>query len=42
MIQKWMYSLRTKVNWNFWDMIKIHLIMINNENIFTMYFHDIL
>ena len=37
MIQKRSCILSTKVNWNFHGMIKIHLIMINNVNIFTMY-----
>ena len=30
MIQKRLYSLRTKVSWNFYDMIKILLIIKNN------------
>ena len=37
MIQKGSYSLSNKVNWNFYDNIEIHLIMINNVNIFTTY-----
>ena len=37
MNQKISCSLNTTVNWNFYDMIKIRLIMVNNVNIFTMY-----
>ena len=37
MIQKRSYSLRTNVNWHFDEMVKIHLIMINNVNFFTVY-----
>ena len=37
MFQKRSCSLSTKANWNFYDMVKIQLIMINNVNIFTMY-----
>ena len=37
MIQKRSCSLSTKVNWNFYAMIKIRIIMINNANIFTIY-----
>ena len=37
MIQKRSYSLSTNVNWHFDEMVKIHLIMINNVNFFTIY-----
>ena len=37
MIQKRLWSLSTKVHWNFYDMINICLIMENNVNIFTIY-----
>ena len=37
MTQKRSCSLSPKVNWNFYDMIKIRLIMIRNVNIFTIY-----
>ena len=38
MIQKRLSNISTKdkVNWNFYNMIKVHLIMINNVNIFTI------
>ena len=36
-IQKRLCSLSTEINWNFDDMIKICLIMINNVNIPTIY-----
>ena len=37
MIQKRLRTLSTKVNGNFFDIIKIRLIMINNVNICTIY-----
>ena len=29
--------LSTKVNWNFYNIVEIRVIMINNVNIFTIY-----
>ena len=37
MIQKRSCSLRTKVDYHFYGMIKIRLIMINNINIFLQH-----
>ena len=37
MIYKTLCSLSTKVNSNFCDVAKIRLIIMNNENIFTIY-----
>ena len=37
MIQKKSCSLSTKVHWHFYDRVKICLIMLNDENIFTIY-----
>ena len=37
MIQKRLCILSTKVNWNFYAIIKICLIMINDVNIFAIY-----
>ena len=34
MIQKRSCNLRTKVNWNFYEMIEIRAIMINDVNVF--------
>ena len=31
------YSLSTKVNWSFYNMIKIRLMLINNVDIFTLH-----
>ena len=41
MTQKRSCSFSTKVTYNFYDMVKIFLIMINNVNIFTIFeFHS--
>ena len=37
MIKRRSCSLSTKVNWNFDDILKIHLTRINNANIFTIH-----
>ena len=37
MIQKMSYSLNTKVNRPFYDMVKIRVIIIWSDNIFTKY-----
>ena len=34
---QWNCMLSTKVNWNFYDIVKIQLIMINNVDIFPIY-----
>ena len=35
-VQRMLYSLSNKVNWNFYDMVKIHPIMTNNVNTLTI------
>ena len=36
---QWNCMLNTKVNWNFYDIVKIQLIMINNADIFPIYIY---